>query len=62
MNYIKEPAGIDFLIKGRPLTASEDRAISEFIKVDRARLTTQRDMAKRKRLFQKVIIPSLINH
>ena len=56
MNYIKEPAGIDFLIKGRPLTASEDRAISEFIKADKARLAVQRAIAKKLRKKDKSIM------
>ncbi|MDR2841545.1 MAG: hypothetical protein LBV75_09880 [Paludibacter sp.] len=37
MGYIREPEGIDFIINGRPLTAAEDKAISEFIKADRAK-------------------------
>jgi len=56
MNYIKEPAGIDFLIKGRPLTASEDRAISEFIKADRTRLATQRAIVKKLQKENKSIM------
>ena len=35
MGYIKEPEGIDFLIKGKPLTQKEKKAISEFIKADK---------------------------
>ncbi len=35
MGYIKEPEGIDFLIKGKPLTEKEKKAISEFIKADK---------------------------
>jgi hypothetical protein len=37
MGYIKEPEGIDFVIQGKPLTDEEDKAISEFIKADKAK-------------------------
>ena len=32
MGYIKEPKGVDFVIKSNPLTKEEKKAISEFIK------------------------------
>lgn len=32
MEYIKEPAGIDFIIQSEPLTALERKEISEYIK------------------------------
>lgn len=32
MGHIKEPKGIDFIIKSEPLTDKEQAAISEFIK------------------------------
>jgi hypothetical protein len=32
MGHIKEPKGVDFIIKSEPLTAKEQSAISEFIK------------------------------
>jgi hypothetical protein len=32
MGHIKEPKGIDFIIQSRPLTKSEELAISEHIK------------------------------
>jgi hypothetical protein len=31
MGYIKEPKGVDFIIKSEPLTDKERKAISEFI-------------------------------
>lgn len=40
MGYIKEPDGIDFVIKGKPLTDKQKLAVSEFIKADKARLAT----------------------
>ncbi|MBX3242171.1 MAG: hypothetical protein KIT80_14370 [Chitinophagaceae bacterium] len=38
MGYIKEPAGVDFVIKSPPLTDKQKKAISEFIKADKERL------------------------
>lgn len=35
MGLIKEPIDIDFFVDPRPLTVSENRMISEFIKRDR---------------------------
>jgi hypothetical protein len=32
MGYIKEPPGVDFIIKSEPLTEKEQLAISTFIK------------------------------
>ena len=32
MGHIKEPKGVDFIIKSEPLTEKEQAAISEFIK------------------------------
>jgi hypothetical protein len=32
MGYIKEPEGVDFVIKSKPLTDKERAAISEFIR------------------------------
>lgn len=37
MVHIKEPYGIDFVIKGKPLTVKQKREISEFIKADKAK-------------------------
>lgn len=39
MGYIKEPAGVDFVIKSRPLTESEELAISNHIKKYKAKKT-----------------------
>lgn len=38
MGYIKEPQGVDFIIKGKPLTDKQKQAISAFIKADKERL------------------------
>jgi hypothetical protein len=32
MGHIKEPDGVDFVIKSRPLTKKEEGAISEYIR------------------------------
>lgn len=42
MGYIKEPEGVDFFIKGKPLTEKEKKAISEFIKKDKERLAKRK--------------------
>jgi len=36
MGYIKEPDGVDFIIKSKPLTEKQKQAISDFIKADKA--------------------------
>ncbi|MDX2048301.1 MAG: hypothetical protein SFU87_16040 [Chitinophagaceae bacterium] len=41
MGHIKEPDGVDFIIKGKPLTEKEKKAISEFIKADKERIAKQ---------------------
>ncbi len=38
MGFIKEPDGVDFVIKGKPLTDKQKKEISEFIKADKAHL------------------------
>ncbi len=42
MGHIKEPAGVDFIINGRPLTDKEKKAISEFIKADKEKIARQK--------------------
>jgi hypothetical protein len=42
MGHIKEPDGIDFIINGKPLTDKERKAISEFIKADKEKITRQK--------------------
>lgn len=42
MGHIKEPVGVDFIIKGIPLTNKERQAISEFIKADKAKIARQK--------------------
>jgi hypothetical protein len=42
MGHIKEPAGVDFVINGKPLTEKEKKAISEFIKADKLKIARQK--------------------
>ena len=42
MGHIKEPDGVDFVINGKPLTEKEKKAISEFIKADKAKIAKQK--------------------
>ena len=42
MGHIKEPDGVDFIIKGKPLTEKEKKGISEFIKADKVRIAKQK--------------------
>jgi hypothetical protein len=37
MGFIKEPDGVDFIIKSDPLTEAEKKIISEFILKDKAK-------------------------
>ena len=47
MGHIKEPEGIDFVINGKPLTEKEKKAISEYIKADKARVAEKNRRKKR---------------
>ncbi len=42
MGHIKEPDGVDFIIKGKPLTEKEKKAISEFIKADKGKIAKKK--------------------
>ena len=54
MGHIKEPDGVDFIIKGKPLTEKDKKAISEFIKADKEKIAKQKlrraKLSKRKNL------------
>ena len=47
MGHIKEPAGVDFVIKSRPLTKDEEIALSEYIRAYKAKHSRKRVKAKR---------------
>ena len=42
MGHIKEPKGVDFIIQSEPLTDEERKAISEFIRKDKAKYATKK--------------------
>lgn len=49
MGLIKEPLDVDFVVDSRPLTKSEEKAISDFIKTDKAkRLSKKRTSVLKK--------------
>lgn len=49
MGHIKEPDGVDFLIKSRPLTKDEEIAISEFIRAYKAKHNKKKPDIKKRR-------------
>ena len=55
MGHIKEPDGVDFIIKGRPLTEKEKKAISEFIKADKEKIAMQKKKRKTNVLRNKKV-------
>jgi hypothetical protein len=48
MGHIKEPAGIDLVIKSRPLTRDEEIAITIYINAYKAKHTRKQVVPKRK--------------
>jgi hypothetical protein len=50
MGYIKEPKGVDFIIKSEPLTDKERIAISQYIADYKKKETTRKKTARRKEL------------
>ena len=49
MGYIKEPKGVDFIIKSEPLTEKEQAAISEYIRQYKLKHTKKKAASTRKR-------------
>jgi len=47
MGHIKEPTGVDFIIESEPLTDEERKAISDFIRKDKEKLSAKRKTTKR---------------
>lgn len=51
MGLIREPEGVDFVIKSRPLTKKEEELLSEFIREHKAKrlkkLATKKTSSKR---------------
>jgi hypothetical protein len=56
MGHIKEPEGVDFIIKGNPLTEKDKKMISEFIRTDKARLVKQKSRKSRSTSRQHGIV------
>jgi hypothetical protein len=53
MGHIKEPKGVDFIIKSKPLTNEERAAISEFIREYKATHLTKKSSTKTRFLPRK---------
>jgi hypothetical protein len=47
MGHIKEPEGVDLVIKSRPLTKEEEIAISNYIRAYKAKHSIKKDQSKR---------------
>ena len=56
MGYIKEPEGVDFIINSESLTEADSKAISEFIKKDKAKhashLSPNKKIVRSRRNYQ----------
>jgi hypothetical protein len=46
MGHIKEPKGVDFIIKSKPLTNEERKAVSEFIRQYKTKKDTKKSSKK----------------
>lgn len=46
MGYIKEPEGVDFIIKSKPLTDKERKEISKFIEDYKAKYSKKKSVKK----------------
>lgn len=57
MGHIKEPNGVDFIIKGKPLTEKEKKGISEFIKADKEKIAKQKNRRTRVAYRKKITTP-----
>ncbi len=47
MGIIKEPLNVDFFVDSRTLTPSEEKAISDFIKADKAKRKVKSKKARK---------------
>lgn len=52
MGYIKEPKGVDFIIKSRPLTDDDRKSFSEFIRKSKAKNKLH---GKKKKTVMKIL-------
>ena len=46
MGLIKEPLGVDFYVDPKPLTQQDQKMISDFIKVDKAKRKAEKNLRK----------------
>jgi hypothetical protein len=51
MGHIKEPKGVDFIIKSEPLSNEEKKAISEFIRKDKAQSIVKTSPISKKKQY-----------
>jgi len=51
MGLIREPLDVDFVVESRPLTVAEQKAISEFIRLDKEK---RKQKIKRSKTVSKV--------
>ncbi|CAN5359568.1 hypothetical protein BH11BAC3_BH11BAC3_39350 [soil metagenome] len=54
MGLIREPLDVDFVVDPRPLTKEEERAISDFIKADKAKRLLKEKHKVEPRLSNKI--------
>ena len=57
MGLIKEPLDVDFAVDPRPLTKSEELAISEFITADKAKRALSKKQVPKKQISGKPKTP-----
>ena len=53
MGHIKEPKGVDFVIKSKPLSNKEREEISEFIRQYKTKQSTKKRVSKTRRSSSK---------
>ena len=52
MGHIKEPEGVDLVIKSRPLTNEEEIAISNYIRAYKAKHSPKKNLSESMRLLR----------
>ena len=60
MGHIKEPEGVDLIIKSRPLTKEEEIAISNYIRAYKIKHSPKKVLSKRTSSTRKKIADSVI--
>ena len=53
MGHIKEPKGVDFIIKSQPLTDEERKLISEFIRADKMNRSAKGKLKRKSSIKKK---------